>query len=106
MTVREHALRVLTSPQARRIRFQYTGFNRSVITVAPETFERVTAAIRSNRILLRGPVDLNPIDTGMYVPDNGVDAAGHPYSGAFSLRDNTFSRIWDVTLIHESVHAS
>lgn len=95
MGLREDVIRVLSSRETNRIAFSFSGTNGLPISVNSSSFRRVLHGIRDNRILFH---------------PGGVPAG----SAKYNILSNKFfmgamprqSRLYDVLIVHEMVHAS
>jgi hypothetical protein len=105
MSFESRVLQVLHGPTVARIRFRFpiTG---SHVTITPQTFHHVARAIRSGRVIVRRPTDLDPTAGAQY-----NDVARTRADGTL-VRANTMEipslagRYDEAGIVHESLHAA
>lgn len=105
MSIAHKVLQVLNGPTVARIRFRFP-IRGSHVTITRQTFQHVTRAIASGRVIVRAPTDLA---TGVAAQYN--DVARTRADGTL-VRANTLEinpimgRIDEAILVHESLHAA
>jgi hypothetical protein len=98
MSIREDVLEILRSSAVSRIRFSFTSFYGTPVSVDSTTFQRVVSAIESGQVRVWGE-GVSAGSGGEY--DNTAENGGDLYSRP--IRDR---RTRKSVVIHEAVHAS
>lgn len=105
MSLESQVLHVLEGPTVWRIRFRFsvTGGH---VTITPQTFHHVAHAVRSGKVIVRRPTDLDPTAGAQYNDVARIRADGTVVGANTMEVKSVGGRFDEATVVHESLHAA
>ena len=105
MSLTSRVLQVLDGPTVARIRFRFP-IKGSHVTIAPQTFRLVAHAIRSGKVIVRRPTDLDPTAGAQYNDVQRIRKDGTVVRANTLEVNSVAGRFDEATVVHESLHAA